>query len=169
MDLQHPHAQIMLYMSTEYYVRRPHSHCVDVVAFRKIAFVEEDRLETDVRSASIGMDAIDSHEVLRGYSFGIGRILVCFSTALVPQLQLRHLHWLVSAQSVGYAFTCAVGVTPPVSRESCSIVETQRLDDVNRDNVSPYPCEAAPARLLQLPRAKHISDYSSCAYSMIIQ
>jgi hypothetical protein len=62
------------------------------IAICKIASAEDDLLETDIRSASCGMDAIDHHEVLRGLSVGIVPILVqysvSFSTALVPQLQL---------------------------------------------------------------------------------
>jgi hypothetical protein len=66
--------------------------------------VKDDRLETDVLSASRGMDAIDRHEVRRGPWVGITpvpeRYRVSFSTALVPRLQLWLLHWLVSVQSV---------------------------------------------------------------------
>jgi hypothetical protein len=61
------------------------------------------------------MDATDP-EVLRTPSLVIAQILVRygvrFSTALVPQLQLWHLHWLISEQSVGdRAFTCYEGAT----------------------------------------------------------
>jgi TATA-binding protein-associated factor Taf7 len=65
----------MLPLSTEYCVIRAHQQRVDVVAIRKIESVEDDRLETDVRSASGGLDAIDRHEVLRGPSVGTVRIL----------------------------------------------------------------------------------------------
>jgi hypothetical protein len=76
--------------------KRAHPQRVNVVAIRNIASVEDDGLETDVRSASSGMDAIDRHEVLRRPSVGIVPILVRYrvriSTALVPQLQLWHLY-----------------------------------------------------------------------------
>jgi hypothetical protein len=79
-----------LRLSTECCVITAHPQRVDVVAIRKIASVDDDRLETDVRSASSGMDAIDRHEVLRGPPVEIVPILVryrvSFSTALVPQL-----------------------------------------------------------------------------------
>jgi hypothetical protein len=65
----------MLRLSTKC-VKRTHPQHVDGVAIRKIASVEDDRLETDVRSASSGMDAIYRHEVLREPSVGIGPILV---------------------------------------------------------------------------------------------
>jgi hypothetical protein len=42
-----------------------HPHCFNV-AIRKIASAEENRLETDVRSASSDMDAVDGHGVLQG-------------------------------------------------------------------------------------------------------
>jgi hypothetical protein len=93
----------MFRLSTESCVKRDHPQGVDV-AIRKIASVEDNRLETDTRSTSSGMDAIDHQEELRGPSAGIVptlvRYRVSFSTALVPQLQLQHLHWLVSVQSV---------------------------------------------------------------------
>jgi hypothetical protein len=115
----------MLRLSTDCCVKEAHPQRVDVVAIsisiQKIASVEDDRLETHVRSASSGMDAIDRHEVLRVPSVGIVLILVryrvSFSTALVPQLQFMHLHWPVSVQSVG------------------------DLDDVDQDNVARIPVQ----------------------------
>jgi hypothetical protein len=87
-------------MSTEFYVKRAHPQCVAVIGIRKIH-----RLETDVYSAISGMDAIHRHEALRGPSAGIDpivlRYLLRFSTALVPELKLQHLCWLVSVESVG--------------------------------------------------------------------
>jgi hypothetical protein len=53
----------MLHQSTENYVKRTYSQCVDV-AIRQIVSVEDHCLETDVHSASSGVDAIDGHEVL---------------------------------------------------------------------------------------------------------
>jgi hypothetical protein len=76
-------------LSTESYVKRAHPLCVDVVVC-KTASAKDDRLESNVRSASSGMDAINRHEVLRGPSVKIVpmplRYRVSFSTALVPQL-----------------------------------------------------------------------------------
>jgi hypothetical protein len=91
-------------ISSECYVKRAHVQCVGV-AIRKISFVKEHCLETDVRSASRGMYAMERLEVLRRPSVGVDSILVrsclSLSTAPVPQLQLWHLYWLVSVQSVG--------------------------------------------------------------------
>jgi hypothetical protein len=91
-------------VSTECYVRGAHLQCVDAVVIRKIASAEDDRLGTNVRFASSDMDAIDREEVLRGPPVKIVPILiryrVSFSTALVPQLQLCHLHWLVSVSNM---------------------------------------------------------------------
>lgn len=44
--------------------RRNHPQRVDIVAIRITAFSADDRLETDVRPASSGMNATDRHEVL---------------------------------------------------------------------------------------------------------
>jgi hypothetical protein len=53
----------MLLLSTEFYAKRVHLRLTGVIAIRKIASVEDDRLETEVRSASSRLDAVDSHEV----------------------------------------------------------------------------------------------------------
>jgi hypothetical protein len=78
--------------------------CTDA-AIRRIASAEDDRLETDVCFGSSDMDATDRQEVLRGSSVGVAtvlaRYLMTFSTDLVPQLHLCHLHWFVSIQYVG--------------------------------------------------------------------
>jgi hypothetical protein len=80
----------MLRLSTKCYVKGAHPQCVDAVAIRTIASAEGDRLETDVQSASIGMDATGRHEAFRRPSVGIVPTLVRygvrFSTALVPPL-----------------------------------------------------------------------------------
>jgi len=51
------------------------------------------------------MHATDAHEVLQWSSIGLVPInmlfYLSFSISLVPQLQLRHLRWSVSAQSAG--------------------------------------------------------------------
>jgi hypothetical protein len=80
----------MLRLSTECYVKRAHSQCVYIIVIRKIASVKDDCLETNVRSASSGVDEIDGYEVLRLLSVTIVPVLVryrvSFSTALVPQV-----------------------------------------------------------------------------------
>jgi hypothetical protein len=90
----------MLRLSTECYVKGIHPQSVEVIAIRMIASVEDDRRETDVRPASSGMDAFDRHGFLRELSVGIVPIFLqhrmSFSTAVVPQLKLYHLDWLVS-------------------------------------------------------------------------
>jgi hypothetical protein len=81
----------MLHLSTEFCVKRTHLQRRDVT-IRKIARVENDRLETAVRSACGGMDGTDGYEIFRGPSVGIVQVLlphhVSFSNDLVPQLQL---------------------------------------------------------------------------------
>jgi hypothetical protein len=89
----------MFHLSTECYVKRAHMQCIDV-AIRKIASVQDSCLETDVCSTDTGMDAVDGHQVLRGPLLGIIPVLV----ALIPQLQLWHLHWLVVSAVLG--LTC---------------------------------------------------------------
>jgi hypothetical protein len=57
-----PEVTVVSVEPTEYYVKRVHPRCVDV-PIRKITLVEDDPLETDVHSASSGMDSIARHEV----------------------------------------------------------------------------------------------------------
>jgi hypothetical protein len=54
----------MLRLPTEYYVGRSYLQGVDVVAVRTVTFVEDDRLEIDLRSAIGGMNASDRHQEL---------------------------------------------------------------------------------------------------------
>jgi hypothetical protein len=96
--------------------------------FTKLRSVEADRLETDMRSASTGMDGT----VMKNFedSFLIIPILqgchVSFSTAIVSQLQLRHLHWLVSVQSVNNIPLSVPLVLHFLSHgEAAQLVETQ--------------------------------------------
>jgi hypothetical protein len=62
----------------------------------RIKCEENDRLETDVRSASSCINTID-HEVLRGSSVGVVPILepyhISFSMTFFPQPQLWHLQF----------------------------------------------------------------------------
>jgi hypothetical protein len=92
-------------LSTESYVKRAHPQRDNVIANHKIASAEDDRLEADLRSVSNDVDAIARHEVFILSSVRTTPVLVrhhvIFFTALVPQLQLCHRHWLVSIQSVG--------------------------------------------------------------------
>jgi hypothetical protein len=65
--------------------------------------IEDNHLETCVHSASSGMDPADHLEVLQGSSIGMSvfvQFCVTLPTLLIPQLQLWHLHLLVSVQSV---------------------------------------------------------------------
>jgi hypothetical protein len=72
--------------------------------------------ETDVHPTSRAIHATEYHEVLEGSLAGTVLILiwycVSFSKALIPQLQLWHLHWLVSVQPMGRwpAFTSVTGI-----------------------------------------------------------
>jgi hypothetical protein len=54
--------------STEIYAKRRHAQCVAVIVISKISSIDDGRLETDVVSASSGLDAVDHNEVLRGPS-----------------------------------------------------------------------------------------------------
>jgi hypothetical protein len=68
---------------------------------------------------STGVDAVDCHELLERVSVGIVQILVHeLLIALAVQLQLRHLHWLVSTVHGQFTFMFALGVNT-----SC-VVET---------------------------------------------
>jgi hypothetical protein len=87
---------------------RLHPLCIDVIPILKIASVEDDLSETDMRLASSGMEAIYCHVVLRRPSTGIAATAatrvwcsLSFSTAVIPQPQLRQLHWLVFEEGVG--------------------------------------------------------------------
>lgn len=56
----------MFPLSTECCVKAADPQCVGVVAFRKTVSVQDNRLETDVYSASSGADVLDLHGVFRG-------------------------------------------------------------------------------------------------------
>jgi hypothetical protein len=90
------------------------------VAISKIASLVDDRLETDVRSASSGLHAIHCHKALRGLSVGTVpfpvRYGANFSTAAVTVSSLVGVR-TVRGQP---AFMCAVGVALPVARRRCS-------------------------------------------------
>jgi hypothetical protein len=76
---------------------------VGIVVIRKIASVQDDCQEIDVRNACGDMDESEHHEVHRGPLVGrVTLLLGCHvsSAAFVPQLQLWHLHWLVAVQSM---------------------------------------------------------------------
>jgi hypothetical protein len=51
----------MLRLPIECYVERSYPQCVDVVAVRTVTSAEDDRLETDMRSATGGMDTTNRH------------------------------------------------------------------------------------------------------------
>jgi hypothetical protein len=108
----------MLRLSREWHVKGVHPQCVNV-EIRKIASVENDRLETYVRSPSSGMDAIGSHEVLLGLLVLIVPILmsyrVTFSTAAIMASSLAGVRTVRG----GPAFTCAAAVTFPVLQRHC--------------------------------------------------
>jgi hypothetical protein len=58
-----------------------------------------------VCSVRSGVDVVNSREVLRGPLVGIVSVVMQYhlsSTALIPQLHLWHLHWLVCVRSVGH-------------------------------------------------------------------
>jgi hypothetical protein len=118
--VQHPHAYKMFCLCTECCVKRAYQLCVDVLAIRRLVFIEDDRLDIDVSSASRGMDTVDGHEVLRGLSDGIGPFLlwyrVSFSTAAIMTFSLVGVR-TVRGRPV---CMCAAQVTNPISRNGCS-------------------------------------------------
>jgi hypothetical protein len=68
---------------------RAHSQYADGAAIRRIVSVEDDRLATDVRSASSGMNTIDRRVLPRIFIWDSSNYLVM---AFFPQLLLWHLH-----------------------------------------------------------------------------
>jgi hypothetical protein len=115
----------MLRLSTKCYVKGIHPQCVGVVVIRDIASAD-DRLATDVRSASRGMDTIGRHEVLRGLSVGTDPILVRYRVSFSIISSLAG----VSTARGSPELTCAKGVIHHVSRIRCSsrlnILATER-------------------------------------------
>jgi hypothetical protein len=98
-------------------------------SYSQNSIVENDFLETDVRSASSDVDATDGHEVLWGPSVRIVPILlqyhVTLSMTFVPHLQLWYLHWLVSVQSTGDLHSCVLYMLHFLSHTGAAlIVET---------------------------------------------
>jgi len=58
----HPHAWSTLHTSRIHCVKGAHTQRVDVKANRRIVFVRDDHLETNMHSASSDMEAADHHE-----------------------------------------------------------------------------------------------------------
>jgi hypothetical protein len=88
---------------TQCYVKRVRPLCVGIVAIGKIASVQDDCLEIDVRTACGDVDESDRHEVHGGPSVGMVTLLLGYhvsSAAFIPQLRLQHLDWLVAVQSM---------------------------------------------------------------------
>jgi hypothetical protein len=73
---------------------------VNVVGILVHAALANDRLGKDGRCASSGVAVVGRKDVIRRSSVGIVPILVRYHAVLVPQLQLWHLLWLMSVQSV---------------------------------------------------------------------
>lgn len=94
----------MLRLFTERYIKE-FITCVNTSAIRKIASSQDNRLKINVHSRSAVMDVIDCHNALVGCLIWMVPIFLgcrmSITTAIVPQLRLCHLHWLMSIQSVG--------------------------------------------------------------------
>lgn len=60
----------------------------------------------------------------------------CFFTAVVPQLQLWHIHWLVLYGAWATCIHQHRCVTLPVWRRRCYLRETHRLEDDGQNNVA---------------------------------
>jgi hypothetical protein len=114
------------------------------------------------------------HPVLRRILFGTVpfnvRYYVSLSTALIPQLQLRHLRSVVCVQSFGQsAFTSTEGVT--VRGDASTFSENhQRLHDVDEDNKAQIPLASVPAPILETPKIRIVmcvlrdhSNMTDCA------
>jgi hypothetical protein len=82
-------------VTTGCYGLRADPQSVHIVDFPRRSSVEDERLETDMPSASSGMDAVERHETPRGPSVGYCEN---FSTTPVSQPQLCHVNWLLSEQ-----------------------------------------------------------------------
>jgi len=125
-------------------VKGAHRQCADAAAIRRITYIHTLQASGNVRSARAVMDQTECHEVLRRASVETISILVQyrvhFSTALVPQLQLWHLHCTHSYTSVRSACTRAVAVHFLSRKETALTVErTRRLNDVDQDNTTCTP------------------------------
>lgn len=83
----------MLHLFTECYMKRAHLQYVDIAICRIAS--EGETSGNRSCSPSTGMHA-SHHEVLQGPSVVIIPVLVLYAVALVPQLQLWHLYWLVA-------------------------------------------------------------------------
>jgi hypothetical protein len=79
------------------------------------------------------MDALDHHEVRRGPLVWIVTLVVRYLSTSILQLQLWHLHWLVSVQSVSELHSREPYVLQFLSHTDAGpIVKTHKfLDDVN--------------------------------------
>jgi hypothetical protein len=113
-----------------------------LVAVHKIG-VQDDSLETEVRSARSGVEPIDLQQVLQGPSVLLVPIVLryrmSFSSDLFTQLQLWHLHWL--GQSTGEQYSQPQVVFHFASHgRNAGIVRTRpRLGDLNPRNVTCIP------------------------------
>jgi hypothetical protein len=165
-----PSRENTLRLSTECYVKRTHPQRVHV-AIRKIALVEDDCLETDVRSASSDMDVnLSSWSTSRIFGWdspnsrAISRKLLhgSRSTAAIMASSLAGVRTVRGRPT----FTSAVDVT----RRRCSNHRNTLASGWRRPGQRrAYSRATVPAWLLQTPRFKSMSQYSSCVFSMIIR
>jgi hypothetical protein len=110
MDSEHTRMWNVLHLPTECYIKRAHSHCVDVVAICRIASIEDSNLGTDVCSMRSTVDSVITVKFFKipwlGWSQFLCNIVWALSMILIPRLQLWHRHWLVSIWSVGDLHSC---------------------------------------------------------------
>jgi len=113
-----------------------------LVAVHKIG-VQDDCLETEVRSARSGAEPIDLQQVLQGPSvFSVAivvRYRASFSSALLTQLKLWHLHWLVQSTGEQYSQLQVVFHFTPHGCNTGIIRTRPRLGDLNPKNVTCIP------------------------------
>lgn len=125
----------------------------------------DDCLETGVRCASSGINSINRQEVLSGISAGTVRILVRYrvslNTALVPQLQVWHHHWLLYAQSASNLYSQAP--CSHVPRRPCSThLNTSASDNVAHISVHEYHIDSYGCRGLRACRRVRRVCIPSC-------
>lgn len=152
------------YLNIDLFEKKKCPWRLDIVNVRKISSVEDDRLETDVRSPSSGTDGIARREDVEDPRLGHLRSscdIARASPCLVPHMQVWRLHLVVSEGDLLFKIcrrrytSCPMEKLLQSSKNSvwmASIMITKRV-----------------VRQLQALRVMIMSKYSSCVYSIIIR
>lgn len=146
-------------------VEGAHPQCRDFVPIR-ITYRDDDRPDARVvrknwyRTNRPSGSTVQSH----GSDSIFARYRVTFSSALVPQLQLCHLHRLCPysqrAPSIHKCRTCTTPVSPSSYYNRRNTLPPKRRRQT-------YSRALVPARLSRSLRVSTMQQYSSCACSMI--